>query len=1180
MRSQKTYMVVLAVLLLVGLSVPALAQVGGVGGITGTVSDPTGAVIPDTTVTATHQATGISREAVTGRTGIYLFSNMQIGEYTLRVTATGFKAYEATDVRAVSSETTPFDIQLQVGDVTETVTIKATIATLDHTTETVGTTRTIEEIERLPIPLVGQSSRSAVSLYRTMSGVSFQPLQSGGQDFITFSRAQINGSMAGTFGYSIDGVEAGMGEAESASDFMSPMPESVEEFRIEANSDVSTGFNGGVAAILTTKSGTNEFHGSVQHYMRNEAVGARSFFDQSGETAPDKQNEGSFVVGGPIIKNKTFFFTGLSIYRFRASAFNVAGAAISTATLPTQLMRQGDFSELLTEENRPIFDPLSTTSSTGSGGGLVFTRTMFPGNVIPSARLSPISTTIQTKIDSPTRAGTVSNWVGMADLTRVDVDKWLGKIDHHINENHRFSLSYDAVISPFLPEISGESGHSFIAGGPGYLAPELDRGFIHDRDSYRWRFNYMWTVNPTMLFTFRGGVTRNPNALLDSYPFGGSRETFGCDAGWAGPFNCETPNITPEGFASFGATFNLDFVNPRSQKTPFNINLSWIKGSHNLKFGVDAWFLPFSFIDNRGRMGAFSFTNRITGQPGDPSTGSGWASYLLGEVDNANITSPVDGRGRSDAWAIYFQDQWRLTPKFTLTVGLRWNYFTPYSELQDKIGTFDPNLPNPGADGFLGALSIYGDGPGRNGLKTVNEAFYKAFSPHFGFAYSLDPKTVIRASYSLTFAPHFQKYYGPRKPEVPSTGFNATLSTASLDGGITPAFNWGGGWPVPIPQFPQTDPALVNGSAITLIDRNEKVPAYSQNLSFEIARELPNGISIRTAYVGNLSRRLATSYGGQFSTPTQDINSIALSLLSVGPLLNADIDSPEAIGAGVPKPYPSFTGSVAQALRPFPQYQGIGVFGAQLGNSSYHSLQTNFQKRSGDLTFLVAYTISKQISNTDFPGFIGYGRQVRQHPAVMNTARALDQRDRPQMLALSWVYDLPFGKGRKFLSGASRGLDYLVGGWRFSAIQNYMSGTPVRVSSSQSIPGGFQAIWPVRAGGGLVATGCGDQDPNSSGGDRFYLNSGAFTQAAPFTLGDTATLPTVRNCAIIQENVQLEKFFPIFENVRVHVGTLWQQVLNRHWWSGLNTNTSSADYGRHGGVSPPRNITFYLKVEF
>ena len=249
-------------------------------------------MIPDTTVTGTHQGTGISREVVTGRTGIYLFTSLQIGEYTLRVTATGFKAYEVTDVRVVSAETTPLNIQLEVGDVTETVTVEATIATLDTTTETVGTTRTREEIERLPIPLVGNSSRSAVSLYRTMAGVNFQPLESGGQDFMVFSRSQVNGSMAGTFGYSIDGVEAGTGEAESAADFISPMPEAIEEFRIEANADATTGFNGGVAAEMTTKSGTNEFHGSVFWYNRNEFVGARNFFNQSGETAPRQAERG------------------------------------------------------------------------------------------------------------------------------------------------------------------------------------------------------------------------------------------------------------------------------------------------------------------------------------------------------------------------------------------------------------------------------------------------------------------------------------------------------------------------------------------------------------------------------------------------------------------------------------------------------------------------------------------------------------------------------------------------------------------------------------------------------------------------------------------------------------------------------------------------------------------------
>ena len=237
-------------------------------------------------------------------------------------------------------------------------------------------------------------------------------------------------------------------------------------------------------------------------------------------------------------------------------------------------------------------------------------------------------------------------------------------------------------------------------------------------------------------------------------------------------------------------------------------------------------------------------------------------------------------------------------------------------------------------------------------------------------------------------------------------------------------------------------------------------------------------VEISTTTAGPSDVGTATAIGladNRRSRPPQgaELNSIPLSLLSVGSLLNADISSPEAQAAGISLPYQGFSGSVAQGLRPFPQYTGIGVYGAQLGSSTYHSVQTNFQKRSGDWTFLVAYTISKRISNNNFPGFIGFGGVTRQHPEVMNTARALLQKDRPQILAVSWVYDLPFGRGKKFLGSASRGLNYLVGGWRLSSIQNYMSGIPIRVSSGQSIPGGFQGIWPVRAGGPLQANSCG-----------------------------------------------------------------------------------------------------------
>ena len=706
--------------------------------------------------------------------------------------------------------------------------------------------------------------------------------------------------------------------------------------------------------------------------------------------------------------------------------------------------------------------------------------------------------------------------------------------------------------------------HAELGYGISARTPKTEILVIDDRDMYRYRFNYLWTASPNMLVTFRAGITRSPDRFIDTFPNSGPRLTFGCDIGLRGVPGCEAPTVNIESFATIGPPFALGF-HSLNGKVPTAIAVNWYKGSHNLKLGVDAWFIPNAFKDDSQVAGIYGFNERITALPGDPSTGSGWAGFLLGEVDNATATSPIDTADYSAAWGFYAQDQWRMNNKWTVTAGLRWNVFQPYYEKQNKIGTFDPNLPNPGAGGNLGALALYGQGPGRNGLTTINDTFYGAFSPHFGLAYRLDPKTVIRASYSLSVLPFFTK----PTFQFNTSGFNATLTTQTVDSGLTPAFNWEDGYPRVFPTtFPVTDPALQNDTALRLIDRSENIPAYSQNISFEIGRELPRGISLRAAYVGNLSRRLVTRQGA-------DINGMPLQFLSFGDLLNADIDSAEAQAAGIPKPYPSYTGSVAQALRPFPQYQNIHVFGAQFGNATYHALQMNLQKRTGDLAFLIAYTASKQIANTDYPGWTGQGTVTAQHPNILNTARALLGKDRPQMLAISWAYDLPFGAGKKYMSGASRGLNYVVGGWRLSAIQNYMAGNPIRVSSSQSIPGGFGGIWPVRAGGSIEGVGCGDYSP----GDRF-LNAGAFTTAAPFTLGDTSQLPNVRDCAVIQENIQLEKNFQITESVGVEFGTIWQNALNRHWWIGLQTGIEGEDFGKYTAASPPRNIMFYLKIKF
>jgi len=1153
-----------------------------VGNITGTVKDASGAVVPGAAVELKQPATGRIHQDQTSSTGQFTFGKLDVGEYSLKITVSGFKTIEQSNIRVVSGETVALDFEVQVGAGSETLNITAEAPVVDTTSSTVGTTRTLEEIGRLPITLAGNSSRSAAGFARTVAGVNFNPAESGGQDFMVISRSQINGSMAGTWGYQIDGLEAGMGEAESGSDFISPIPEAIEEFRVTANTEPASGFNGGVSMNMTMKSGTNQIHGSVFDYMRNAALNARPFFDRTGKPSFENQNEGGFAIGGPVWipkvydgRNRTFFFTTLDIYRFRQATAGQIG------TVATERMRRGDFGELLGGQvgtdalGRPIlqgaiYDP-RTTRSDGRGG---FIRDPFPGNIIPTNRFSTVSQFFQRGYALPNRPGTQNNWIGSPFPTNVDKDQWTFKVDHNLNEKHRVSFSYEATVPWFLPQQSGDSGHSFIAGRSGFLAPEIGNGFIDDRDSYRYRFNYTWTVSHDLLFNLRAGVTRNPNRNLARYPFSGASATASRDAGLKGTLNPSGPNVSIQGINGFGPPFVQ--IGVHSQKTPVNLDLSWIKGSHNFKLGADYIGLPFETINNGNGNGNFSFQDRETGLPGFAQTGAGVASFLLGEVNSATVTSIVDTRAYTSAWGFFFQDTWRMNPKLTLTYGLRWNNFTPMTERHDKISTFDPNLPNPGAGGRRGALSVYGTGSGRNGLRSVSDRYNKAFAPHLGFAYALDAKTVIRGSYGLSYAPAWQKYYGSTGPTTPTAGFSAVRQSMSLDNGVTPAFNWDNGFPLRFPNFPIIDPTLQNGATLGFVDRSENRPPTSQNIGFEVARELPGQMAIRVGYVGNFSHRLPSTGGGA------DLNALDPRFLSLGSLLNANINSAEAIAAGIAKPYPTFDASVAQALRPYPHYLNIPVLGAQIGASTYHALQTNFQKRLGQgLTFLVAYTISKQLTNVDFPGFTGFGTTVTQHPSLRSTAKTLLAKDRPHILNMSWAYELPFGKGKRYLSGVSGGVNQLVGGWRVSAIQNYMSGEPIRVASRQTIPGGFGAIWPLRVPNvPMVTTGCSDYNP-ADPARSLYLNINAFATPAPFTFGNISRLPNVRNCNFMDETLQIDKSFPIREQVGIQFGTMMMNVFNRHVFGGLGTDINNpAAFGRFTSTSPPRNIQFYLKVTF
>jgi hypothetical protein len=1146
-RSEKLLLVLLVSL--VTIFGTGLYAQENVGHIRGTVSDATGAVIPDVTVTLAHEATGVVKEVATNSAGAYAFIRLPLGEYSVRTRAEGFKSGERL-LRIVSFVTQTVDFALEIGDVTETVSVTAQVLTVDTSSNVVGTTRTTEEITELPLLMSG-SARSATDFLRTMPGVIFSPT-----DALT-DQAFISGAPQGGAAYQIDGLMASVSGHGQLRDSQTPEPEGFEEFRLSNNTNAEYGWNSGVQVSLVTKSGTNDLHGTLYHYLRNEALDSAGWL--SGTVSKNKQNEWGLFVGGPLVKDRVFATFGYKAYRFRVEPNN------ATLSAPTPLMRQGDFSEWLgpqiegsTAFEGQIYDP-ATTRSDGAGG---FLRDPFPNNAIPQGRLSPISQFLQKPYPLPTQPGTLGNWIGSTLKNFNDLNRYQTKIDYYIDSQARHRVSFFYSHLDGLRQLGGT-----------FPDPRVTSAFGIIDGAYRTRMHYDWTISPTLLFGIRAGFNRTPDSNLIAVD--GAR-TQGCDSGLQGTITCETPSISFDS-GTTGMGFFFSNVKQQEQTLPAAADLNWTKGNHNFKIGVQ--FLSNVTPQNVTAWGngEFNFTSRGTDLPGVAATGNAYASFLLGEVNNGQLWSSQDARWSTNTWGFYVQDSWRVRPKLTLNYGLRWDLFLPLNEGYDRIANFDPNLPNPGMDGRPGAITFFGEGPGRNGRTSgVWDVTKNAFSPRFGLAYTLTDKTLIRASYGLS-SPAFFGLYGSGF-RIRTTGFMQLRATfQSIDNGVTPAFNWNGGVPDVTGVFsgslPNLDPAIANGFGHPVFFPEQIKPGLNQNINFGLERDLGGGMILRSDYVALLATGLPSD--GHIR-----LNQMPLSALSLGSVLNNQIDSPAAIEAGIEKPYASYEGSVAQALRPFPAFQTVNDISSPTMNMQYHSLQTTLQKRFGHgLNFLFAYTISKTLANAG--GFGGQGqasgRGDLQHTDQRGALKGLFAADRPQQINLSYLYELPFGPGKRFGGGITNPVvKHLVGGWRLSAIQHYWRESPIKVTTSAAVPGGLQSIWANREQGEIATgQGCGDY----SSGD-VSLNAGAFSVPGPFQLGDTRILPSTRPCGYMNENIAIQKIFPFREHYKVEFAAEFINIFNRHNVTGLQTNVSNSSFGQYFSTTLPRRIQFHLKFRF
>ena len=827
-------------------------------------------------------------------------------------------------------------------------------------------------------------------------------------------------------------------------------------------------------------------------------------------------------------------------------------------------MRTGDFSELLGDQigtdalGRPIlqggiYDPL-TTRDDGQGG---FIRDQFPNNQIPSNRFSQISQGLISRTALPTQAGTSNNWVGGLASTPFDKKIYNLKVDHQLDEagHHKLTVGWDwgrlfhTSAYPLAFDESISSVHS------------------NSQDQYRYRFNYYWTIRPSLLLNIRTAVTRTPRLIGTA---GLSNATTGTELGITGVHSPISPRVGIQGFTGFGPIFEK-LVDP-GQVHPAHVDMTWVKGSHNFKFGA-AYLLSVSKQNLQlFTQGAFNFADLETGLPGNTATGSGYASFLLGENDSAFVWSPRDLKHDGGAWGFYFQDSWRVSPKLTVNYGLRNDVFVTLGESYDRIGFFDPSIPNPGAAGRLGALDFNGEGAGRNGFKRVGGTLANNWGPRLGLAYSLDDKTVLRASGALMYAPLMGAMTSGFN--VPFIGWALDVTASSLDNGVTPAFNWDDGYPDILPDLPDLRPEFANGQVVQSLDRDDFKAGKTVTANFGLERDMGFGVALRANYIGKFSHGLA-------SNDAVRLNQLDPSFLALGSLLNADINSQAAMDAGITPPYEGFSGPVNQALRPFPQFLDIPQRASPTHDLIYHSMQLSVQKRYGQgLNFLLGYTISKAIGNANFSQQ-GHGFAPIQHTSQRHL-RYVYQNDRPQNVVFSWMYELPFGPGKRWGSNSGSAAKHLIGGWTMGAIHNYFSGQPVSVSSRARYPGGFGAIWSTRNLSQPVRTGvsCGDYDPSDPSRNR-YLNLNAFADPAPFTLGDTRTLPGTRPCSYFNENVTLQKDTHVTEDIFVRFGADFFNIFNRHIFANLNTDTGNpAAFGTYNQASLPRNIQVHIAIHF
>ncbi len=1061
------------------------------GTILGTLTEQTGAVLPNTSVTLTNTGTADTRVTNTNDAGVYQFVNVPPGSYELTVSKQGFKTLHQGPITLQVEGSLEINLTMALGSQTQTVTVNAQTPLVEAETTSLGAV--VDQRETDEIPLNGRNPMNLTALVPSVIPQGQSLGTPTGTNPFAWGNYQIGGGMANQSATYLDG--APVNTLYDNITALVPTQDSLQEFKVDTNNlSAEYGHLAGGAINFRTKSGTNELHGSLWEFLRNKVLNANDFFsNQAGLARPAfTQNQYGFNVGGPFYiphvydgRNKTFFFVDWE-------GFGLRQGETFTETVPTAAERAGDLSALQT----PIYDPLTTCGVAGfpacAPGTPLYNRKEFPNETIPQSRLNPVALAYLNRFfplpNTPGGLDGVNNFTANASTGGNNYETVV-HIDQNVSEKQHISARYTNWMNDNLP-----------------INP-LGTGICQDRcgetfTTNNFVFGDTYSFSPTTILDMRISYERFyylRSALLTNF----SLTSLGLPAGLASQVEFPGPPVmsvsgfdTAGTFSSQGADSTIHNATDTDRIAG---NLTKFIGNHTLKFGGEFQRGTFNYVQTNVSAGIFYFNNGFTAQ--NPLTGVdglGLASYLLGYPDSgsADVAAPVAAEQLYPG--LFVNDDWRVAQKLTLHMGLRWEDDLPWTERHNRISFFDPTIQNPlvqSVGNYPGAVELVASSV--RGSRYNDNNNLKQFSPRVGLDYAVGQNTVFSMGYGIFWLPTDVGFAtSPNNDAINSFG---TPYTASVNNGLTPVNSLTN----PFPQGgiispPERNPSyqkILLGTGITENFVNNPYP-YAEQWNVGVQQQIGSNLVLDIAYGGAKGTHLPYYALNQNQLPDQDL---ALGDALLKPAANPfyGIINP-AYGLGAP------TVPAGQLLLKYQQYNGVSIASAAQGESSYNSMQVKLQRRfSGGASVNAAYTWSKLMSDTDTltawlePATAGAYGGVQDNNNL-KAENSLSSNDATNRLVLSYVYDLPVGRGRANLSNISRGLDYVIGGWGVEGITTLMSGFPLGFSTNENLTNSF--------GGGSrpnVVPGCAKQI-NGAATSRLneWFNTSCFTQPAAFTFGN------------------------------------------------------------------------------